>query len=527
MFCAHCGAPCGENEVFCARCGAALQVEGGRVAEKLSTPAAPAVEKPAAVPAVSRRRLSRRGRLLLGGVCAALAAAVAALVWPDRPAEGFRTRPAALLSIWSSGDDGGEYFYYDGELVAEPEDGLHNLTSFLDGQSCLVMDGKGFLAGVVTADGLVELNRPEGTMTDHTVSADGSVFYCALAGGSLWRCPLPSGEPELLVEDCSVDNMRTSPSGTAVVYFDLQTDRWYLLRENGDPEELPLPGEATVLTLSDDGRYVYYAAEVSGGSSDLCCWDGSASRLVGHAEGRFSTLTNRTGDQLLLLGSATTDLVDGTRNWSYSGFLYPATLLQIRGSTAGLYQWNSVGVLDCDDLTQGYFAFDNNQTLYRLEEGALTPVLEDFDQALLDAAGESLWYVREDQLWRFQKGRSTLQWEDPGENVQLEGVSPDGSIAFWRSDTGLWRMKAGGTPELLCEDGRWTCAFWNGFYYDDGGQFRYAAWDGAPESVEGLENITGISYTTNSPLQVELEDGSIWHVIDGKELIQITDALYE
>ena len=63
MFCAHCGAPCGENEVFCAHCGAALQVEGGRVAEKLSTPTAPAVEKPADDPAAPGRASRPRPRL--------------------------------------------------------------------------------------------------------------------------------------------------------------------------------------------------------------------------------------------------------------------------------------------------------------------------------------------------------------------------------------------------------------------------------------------------------------------------------
>ena len=531
MFCARCGAPCGENEVFCAHCGAALQVEGGRVAEKLSTPAAPAVEKPAdsptAVPAVPRRRMSRRGRLLLGGVCVALAAAVAALVWPERPAEGFRTRPAALLSIWSRADSGGEYFYYDGELVVGPEDGLNNLATFLDGQSCLVMDGKGFLAGVVTADGLVELNRPEGTMTDHTVSADGSVFYCALASGSLWRCPLPSGEPEQLVEGCSVSGLRSSPSGDAVAYFDLQTNSWYLLRGNGSPEALPLPDEAMVQTISDGGRYVYYSVEASAdaGTSTICCWDGSASYLVGHAEG-FSALSNRTGDQLLLLTSTMTYLVEGTRNWSYPGLVYPASLFYHRGSTAGLYRWNSVAVLDCEDLTRGYlvsFATDAH-ALYRLEEGVLTPVLEDADQAQLDASGESLWYVREDQLWQYQKDRSTLRCEDPGEGVRLEGVSPDGSTALWQSDTGLWRLKAGGTPELLHEDGEWSCAFWNGFYYKDGSQFWYVPWDGAPEIVEGLENIRGLQYNSSSPLEVELADGSVWHIIDGKEPIRIANA---
>ena len=538
MYCARCGTPCREEEVFCAHCGAALQVEGGRV-EELSTPAAPAVETPAAeaaIPAAPHRRFSPRSphrkgrrRLLLGvGGCAVLVILLAALAGLDRPAEGFQTRPAALLSIWSRASDGSECFYYDGELVVGPEEGLSNLTSFLDGQSCLAMDREGILAGIVTADGFLPLNRPEGTMTAHAASADGSVFYCALAGGSLWRCPLPSGEPELLAEGCSVNNMRTSPSGDAVAYFDVQTDRWYLLRENGDPEELPFPVDAMVYALSDGGRYIYYIVEASAqtGTSALCCWDGSASRLVGYGE-HFSALSNRTGDQLLLLSNTMAYLVDGARNWSYPGFLYPAALFQRWGGTAGIYQWNGVGVLDCADLTQGYLIFGDDQTLYRLKEGALTPVLEDFDQALLDAAGESLWYVREGQLWQFQKGRSTLRWEDPGEDIHLEGVSPDGSTALCRSDTGLWRLKAGGTPELLSEDGQSAWAFWNGFYYDDGSQFWYTPWAGTPEAVEGLGNVSGVQYSTSSPLQVELADGSIWHVIDGKEPIQITEALYE
>ena len=534
MFCAHCGAPCGENEVFCAHCGAALQVEGGRVTEKLSTPTAPAVEKPADDPAAPGRvsrprpRLGRRGRLLFGGVCAALVVALAAFAWMDRPAGGFQVRPAPLLSIWSMASDGSDCFYYDGELVAGPEDGISSLTAFLDGQSCLAMDREGVLAGVVTADGLVELNRPEGTMTANAPSADGSVFYCALAGGSLWRCPLPSGEPEQLVEGCSVNSLCSSPSGDAVVYFDLQTNSWYLLREKGSPEQLPLPEDAAVHVLSDGGRYVYYSVENSADTSGsvVCCWDGSASYLVGHAE-RFSALSNRTGGQLLLLSNTMTYLVDGTRNWSYPGFLYPASLFHLRGTTAGFYQWDSVAVLDCEDLTQGYFIATENEALNRLEEGVLTPVLENVDQALLDAAGESLWYVREDQLWQFRKERSTLRCEDPGENVQLEGVSPDGSTAVWKSDTGLWRLKAGGTPELLNEDGMSAWAFWNGFYYDDGSQFWYATWDGAPEAVEGLKDVLSVQYISRCPMQVELEDGSIWHVIDGKEPIQITDALYE
>ena len=543
--CATCRTPCREDEVFCAHCGAALLVEGGRVEEELPTSPAPAAElhpeAPAAVPDTPRRRffrLSRRKRFLLAGGCLLLAGCAVALALRSRPAEGFQARPAALLSIWSRASDGSQCFYYDGEPVAGPEDGLIGLTTFLDGRSCLAMDTEGVLAGVVTAGGLVELNRPQGTMTANAPSADGSVFYCALAGGSLWRCPLPSGEPERLVEGCSVDSLCSSPSGDAVAYSDLSANGWYLLRENGSPETLPLPEEAAVFCVSDGGRYVYYtmanAVNTNGylstaySDSFLYCWDGSASYLVGRTDGRFNALSNRTGDQLLLLGSATTYLVDGTRNWSYSTFLYPFSLLYMRGNTAGLYQWNSVGVLDCADLTQGYFVSlsGSSQALYRLEEGVLTTALEEFDQARLDAAGETLWYIRDDQLWQFRKGRSTLQWEDPGEDVQLEGVSPDGSTVLCRSKTGLWRLTAGGEPEQLSEV-RSAYALWNGFYYEDGSQFRYAAWDGAPEVVEGLENITSISYTTNSPLEVELEDGSIWHVIDGKEPIRITDALPE
>lgn len=532
MLCARCGTPCREEEVFCAHCGAALQVEGGRVAEPVTAPPAPAASQAEGTSAVSarrHRRLSRRGRLLLGGGCAvALAVMLAALALWNRPSEGgFQARPAALLSIWSRASDGSECFYYDGELVAGPEEGLSSLTAFLDGRSCLAMDREGVLAGVVTADGLVELNRPEGTMTANAPSADGSVFYCALAEGTLWRCPLSGGEPEQLAEGCSVSGLRSSPSGDAVAYFDVSTNGWYLLRGNGSPEVLPLPEEAMVQTISDGGRYVYYSVETSAdtGAATVCCWDGAASHLVGSAE-QFSMLSNRTGDQLLLFGGNTTWLVEGSRNRSYSGFLYPAALLQIQGSTAGIYQWGSVGVLDCADLAQGYFIFgDDRWSLYRLEGGALTLVLEDFDQVQLDAAGESLWYVREDQLWQFQKDRSTLRCEDPGEDIRLEGVSPDGSTAVWKSDTGLWRLKEGGTPELLSEDGMSAWAFWNGFYYEDGSQFRYAAWDGAPEAVEGLKDVLSVQYISRSPMQVELEDGSIWHVIDGMDPIQVTDAL--
>ncbi len=535
MYCARCGTPCREDEVFCAHCGAALQVEGGRVEEELSTSAAPAVENTpteAVVPAVGHRRfplrsphIKGRRRLLLGGVCAALVVVLAALVGLNRPTEGFQPRPAALLSIWSRANDGSECFYYDGELVVGPEEGVSNLTSFLDGQSCLAMDREGVLAGVVTADGLIPLNRPEGTMTANDLSADGSVFYCALTDGTLWRCSLPSGTREKLVEDCSADGVRVSPSGDTVAYFDNQTDCWYLLREDGVPEELPLAENAIVYSLSDGGRYVYYGLEESAqtSSSAICCWDGSTSHLVGYTE-HFSALTNRTGDQLLLFGDTMTYLVDGSRNWSYSGFLYPLALFQTRGSTAGIYQRNSVAVLDCDDLTQGYFvSFGSDvQALYRLEEGVLTPVLEDFDQALPDAAGESLWYVRENQLWQFQKNRSTLRWEDPGEDVHLEGVSPDGSTALCRSDTGLWRLKAGGTPELISEKCQTVYPLWNGFYYDDGSQLCYVPWDGPPEPLEELEDVLNIQYSSSSPLQVELENGSIWHVIDGMEPIQVS-----
>ena len=137
-------------------------------------------EEPAAAPAVPKRRfslprLSRRGWLLLGGGCAAaLVVAVAVLAGADRPAEGFQAGPAPLVRIESLDETGSEYFYYNGELLAGPKAGLIGFPKFLNDESCLAMDTDGDLTAVVTADGVVELDLPEGSMTGYAASADGS-----------------------------------------------------------------------------------------------------------------------------------------------------------------------------------------------------------------------------------------------------------------------------------------------------------------------------------------------------------------
>ena len=532
MFCARCGAPCREDEVFCAHCGAALLVEGGRVAEPVTAPPAPAAEKPAegtsAVPAGQHRRLSRRGRFLLGGVCGALVVALAAFAWLNRPTDGFRARPPALLSAWVGGEQGSECFYYDGELVVGAEEGLIGLSTFLDGRSCLAMDTDGALAAVVTTEGVVELDLPEGTLTTGDAAADGSVLYRALGDGTLWRCPLPSGAPELVAEGCSVEQLRVSPSGDTAAYYDGNARLWYLARANGAPETLPLPDGAVIYTLSDDGRYVYYGVgavdDTTPSTSSIYCWDGAASHLVGYTDA-IGPLTNRTGDQLLMVGDSTTCLVEGSKSWTYPNVLYPTFLLQGQGNQSGFYRyWTGVTVLDCADLTEGYFVASGGEALYRLEKGVLTPVQEDLliGNMLTDATGQVLWYVQEGGLWQFRKGRSTLRWDDAGEMISPLGVSPDGDIVVCENDAGLWRLRAGGEPELLSEHASGVYPYWKGFYYREDTALWYAPWDGEPEELEELEGARSIG--TSSAMQVELENGSIWHVIEGMEPIQVTNT---
>ena len=534
MFCAHCGAPCGENEVFCAHCGAALLVEGGRVAEGPSPSPAPAVENPAetpdAPPGASRRRfalprLSRRGWLLLGGCAAALAVVLAALAGFERPAEGFQAGPAALTRIEGADGSEGEYFYSDGALVAGPEEELIGLQIFLDGKSCLAMDLYGYLTHVVTAGGAAELDLPEGTLTGYAASADGSALYYATAMDMLWRIPLPDGAPELAAEGCAVNELRVSPSGDAAVYYDLNTDHWYLVRQGGTPEELPLPVGVTIPAVSDGGRYVYYLVSSwsSSGTSAvlevggyLCCWDGTASHLVGYTES-FHVLTNRTGDQLFLADSTASYVVDGVENRCFHGELYPTCLLQGQNLTSGTYYSNNVAVLNCDDLTEGYFASERRKTLYRLEGDVFRPVLEEVfpEQMRADATGEILWYAQNGGLWQFRDGKAALQWDDPGTNAYLYGVSPDGATVVYENGSGLWRLTAGGEPEQLSERVSFVYPCWKGFYYAQDTRCWYVPWDGEPEELEELNGVENFSVFST----MQTPDGSLWHVIDGMDPI--------
>ncbi len=542
MFCAHCGTPCREDEVFCAHCGAALQTEGGRKEEEAPAPPAPSAEKPAAEPAAApavpeRRfslpRLSRRGWLLLGGGCAAaLVVAVAVLAGADRPAEGFQAGPAPLVRIESLDETGSEYFYYNGELLAGPEAGLIGFPKFLNDESCLAMDTDGALTAVVTADGVVELDLPEGSMSAYAASADGSTLYCATAKNLLWRIDLPGGAPELVAEDCPVDQLRVSPSGDTAAYCDRNTDGWYLVRKGGKPEELPLPADAVVSVLSDDGRYVYYLANsnVTSGTSAvlemggyLYCWDGSASHLVGYTDSFYGNVwTNRTGDQLFLTGTSASYVVDGTESWCFHGVLYPTFLLQGQNMTSGIYTDRGAYVLNCADLTQCYFASERQNTVYRLERGAFTPVLEEVfpEQMRTDATGEILWYTQGGGLWQFRDGKPSLQCDDPGTNVYLKGVSPDGTTVIYESGVGLWRLKAGGEPELLSENVSNVSPYWKGFYYGVHTELWYAPWDGEPEE---LEELNGIS--TFDPFStIQMPDGSTWHLIDGLDPIRVEEG---
>lgn len=537
MYCARCGTPCGEHEVFCAHCGAALLVEGGRIAEHPSPSPAPAVENPAeapdAVPERSGRRfalprLSRRGWLLLGGGCAALAVVLAALALWSRPAEGFQAGPAALVRIEGTDGSEGEYFYSDGALVAGPEEELIGCPLFLDGTSCLAMDIYGDLTHVVTAEGAAELDLPEGTLTGYAASADGSALYYATARDMIWRIPLPDGTPERLAEGCAVNELRVSPSGDAAAYYDLNTDSWYLVRGSNPPEELPLPEDAAVVSLSDGGRYVYYLVSrwISSGTSavletggSLCCWDGTSSHLVGYTDS-FNILTNRTGDQLFLAGDAASYLVDGAENICFHGELYLTCLLQGQNLTSGTYYRNNVTVLNCGDLTGGYFASERQKTLYRLEDGVFTPVLEEVfpEQIRTDATGEILWYPRDGGLWQFRNGRAALQWDDSVANAYLYGVSPDGATVVYDNGAGLWRLTAGGEPEQLSE--RFSSAYpcWNGFYYTQDARCWYVPWDGEPEELEELNGVGMFSVFST----MQTPDGSLWHVLDGMDPIPVS-----
>lgn len=536
MLCAHCHTPCSDGQVFCPHCGAALQAAGGTVEGEVSTFEAGAVENQVeTLPGKSAPRhlnLSRRGVLAAGAVCLLAAAGVAAALLLPHGMEGIQTGQMHLISS-NTRNRNTEAFYYDGTLMAGLEEGLTTARSFLDGSSRLVLE-EGYFKGVLTQEGLRELSLPIGNLNTTAYAADGSVLYYATDDGELWRQPLPEGEGERLLEGASFSgSMVLSPSGDALAYED-EEEVWHLVQGTRQ-EELPLENGAQVLAVSDGGDYIYYSHAVDGGAhytyqydsvlsymqnSVLFCWDGTSSRLIAPSMANIM-VSNRTGDQLLLLGKETY-LAEGGDNRHFADYVVPMWMYRGVGDLAGSFTNNQVTVMDCEDLTSVLFYSVAEQRLCRIRDGALVTVAEEATKPLSDATGEKVWYLQDGAIWRVDGGGKPRQiWADAGSYAVLDGVNPEGDILLYENRKGLWLLRQGGSPQWLSEKCRGTIPYWEGFYYwTDSGLF-YCDWEGNQRELEELSGLTGLSYTSGSLPEVEGSDGKVWFLLPQGEAVQV------
>lgn len=538
MLCARCHTPCSEGEVFCPHCGAALQVAGGTVEEEVSTFSAGGVEHNAGTPprpGVPRRpKLGRRGVLAAGAVCLLAAVGVAVALRFPQEKPGIQAGRMHLISS-DTLNRNVEVFYYDGALLAGPEEGLTTVNSFLDGMSKLVLDQEGYLKGVLTQEGLTELSLPIGNLHTTAYAADGSVLYYATDDGELWRQPLPEGEGECLLEGARFSgSMVLSPSGDTLVYED-EEEVWHLV-QGARQEELPLETGAQVLAVSDGGDDIYYSHAVDSeayyGSlyngplstlenGALFCWDGRSSRLIAPSMSSI-VISNRTGDQLLLLGQETY-LVEGGENFHFSGLVWPVWMRWRAGDLAGVFTKDRVTVTDCADLTSTLFYSTEDHRLCQIDSGVLTTVAEEVTTPLSDATGNIVWYLQEDTICRVEgNGKPQQVWTEAGTDAALNGVSPEGDVVLYENQEGLWLLRQGGSPQWIDEKCHGTIPYWAGFYYWKSNQLFFCDWEGNQRELEELSGLTGLSYTSGSLPEVEGSDGSIWFLLPQGEAVPLS-----
>lgn len=537
--CANCHTPCEAGEIFCAHCGAALQRAGGMVEEEAqSTPSAfegasPGGEGRPAPIARPRRRTLRRGLAVGLAVCLLAAGAAGAAALLRAPGGTLRAGQFLLRGARMGTGGGAERFYYDGALLAGEEAGLVSSTVFLDGKSCMVIDEEGALRGVLNAEGLNELTLAGEGLNGTARAADGSAMYYTTRSGELWRQSLPTGEARLLLEGVDFSgSLVLSPSGDTAAYEDGE-ENWYLVEKSGRSEALPLETGAKVIAVSDGGKYVYYSHAVDGGShysyqydsylsyiqnSLVFCWDGTGSSLIAPTMANI-LLSNRTGDQLLLVGEETY-LVDEGYNRHFSGYVMPVWTYRGLNDVSGICN-STVTVADCDDLTAALFYAADERELCRVEDGGLTPVAEEVREILCDAGGDTVWYLQGGGIWTVRGGSPRQVWKDAGSYAELKGVSPDGETLLYENREGLWRLRRGGAPEQLSEDCQDAMAYWDGFYYatKDRRMF-FCPWEGAAEELEELAGYRSMSFTSGASLpEVELADGSRWFLLPGTDPI--------
>ena len=535
MLCAHCHTPCSDGEVFCPHCGAALQVAGGTGEGEVSTFAANNVENKAEIPpqpgAPRRLKLGRRGVLAAGAACLLAVVGVAAALLLPREKPGVQAGQMHLISS-DTRNRNVEVFYYDGALLVGPEEGITTVNSFLDGASKLVLDQEGYLKGVLNQEGLTELSLPIGNLHTTAYAADGSVLYYATDDGELWRQPLPEGEGERLLEGASFSgSMVLSPSGDALAYED-EEEVWHLVQGTRQ-EDLPLETGAQVLAVSDGGDYIYYSHAVNGGAhyeyqydsplsymenSVLFCWDGTSSRLIAPSMSSI-VISNRTGDQLLLLGQETY-LVEGAENFHFAGAVLPVWMYRGVSDLAGVFTKDRVTVIDCADFTSMLFYSTEDHRLCQINNGALRTVEEKVTGSLSDATGETVWYLQDGAIWRLEgSGKPRQVWADAGSYAVLNGVSPEGDAVLYENREGLWLLRQGGSPQWISEKCHGTIPYWAGFYYWKSNQLFFCDWEGNQRELEELSGHTGLSYISGSLPEVEGSDGSIWFLLPQGEAV--------
>ena len=565
MFCARCGTPCAENAVFCAHCGAALQAEGGMVSEPPGGP--PQAPPPAPVfsqepsftsPQAARRalrprrpfrRLSHRtGEALTAGVLILL---VLLLALTPRGTGGPEIGPPRSAGLYGANAEfmDGQYIYYDGALVAGPEEGLILYQDLgLDG--ALLTDYQDYY--YLDADGLTPL--PEVASSEWALGED-CMWYINDEG--LWQLSYDGSQPALM--DAAATDAAgpvCSPSGDAVVYaaYGGQDELELRLCRSGGRVYTVSPWGGVPVAVSDGGRYVYYlpGGDASTGGNDLTqamdeqanllLWDGDDIRPAAFGQ-LYASFFNWDGTQAAICTEAGAFLVEGNQVFYQPEMLLPLSYAALSTGwdelvrTMGDYCY----YLNVEDLTGSLFLHyqsDGSLSLDRWNGGdhmeelvwVWSSVAQDNSYRLTPAGDAGAWYTQDDGIYYLDRqGRAEriLESDRPADKLYFIAASPEGECLLYGDSETMFFLTRDGTQRTLSGTGRWynlwTC-FYGVYYWDESGLF-FVSWDGGEPRAFDLGAVRS-SQGTSAGLMVTAAgaDGleHIWHILPGRDPIQIS-----
>lgn len=303
-------------------------------------------------------------------------------------------------------------------------------------------------------------------------------------------------------------------NGSTIAYTDEEATLYLLTLKNNKKTKIEDDVDATRgIVMSPDGKYVAYCVTDDDGDSDFFVYNGKKSVLIDDAVapialsngGKYIYCFNTDNRKLyvynmkgaeskkvlkaeiggdFILNKDNTQLMFSASDGDYFVSIKGEDPIKLRSSmrpitpamtqsfaSSGWYSATTVGVGSLADM---FYRANSYELGYLNKNWEFSRVTTSFDSAVVNQKGDTVYYMRNDSLYRVKKDKLENP-DEIAEDVDSFVMAPNGSYVYYiDDDETLWYCKGTGKPKRIADEVSEVCLTHDGIAlfiteYSEGG----------------------------------------------------------